>query len=208
LWAVNVDTRTRLASEPAIEDQINRGRFLTIDVSLVFMSMPRTADGQAYLRRLALKRLDAGKTQVEVARLLEVGERSVRRWMAARRVGGDEALISRSSPGRPPKLSNEQAALVVAWLEQSPCTFGFPTERWTAPRVAQLIDRQLGVGFHPRYLNDWLGRRGITPQIPKRTPRERDEQEIQRWMRYVWPNIKKKRWSWMQDWLLRMKPAF
>src|SRR6266498_916262 len=66
---------------------------------------------------------------------------------------------------------------LLNWLSHaSPCDFGFVTERWTAPRVALLIERRFGVRMNHRYLNDWLRHRGgITPQVPERRPRERDQ---------------------------------
>lgn len=81
-------------------------------------------------------------------------------------------------------------------LEQSPCAFGFVTERWTAPRVALLIARHFDVQMNHRYLNDWLWRHGrITPQVPERRARERDEGAIQQWVRGRWPLVKKRRCS-------------
>ena len=50
---------------------------------------------------------------------------------------------------------------------------------------AQLIERTFGVRFHPRYLNEWLTARDITPQKPKRQARERDQDEIDRWRRWM-----------------------
>jgi transposase len=61
---------------------------------------------------------------------------------------------------------------------RSPCDFGFATERWTAPRVAALIESRFGIRMNHRYVNAWLAQRGITPQVPKRRPGERDEQAI------------------------------
>jgi transposase len=77
--------------------------------------------------------------------------------------------------------------------ECSACDFGFVTDRWTAPRVALLIEDRFGVRMHHRYLNDWLWRRGgITPQVPERRPVERDERAIRRWLDERWPAIKKR----------------
>lgn len=155
------------------------------------MSMPRTADVSGYLRRLAVSRVKAGYTQIAVARLLGVGERTLRRWVFQERCSGEVALTSRMPGGRPPKLDDQQTATVLQWLTRSPCEFGFVTERWTAPRVAELIRREWGVSMNHRYLNHWLTRHGVTPQIPARQAQERDEQGIRRWVRYVWPHIKK-----------------
>ena len=139
-------------------------------------------------RRLAVRLLEAGDGPSEVAELVDATVRSVQRWRRA----ADLAAVPQ--PGRPPKLSDEQSAEVVSWLSRSPTAFGFATERWTAPRVAGLIEARLGVAMHPRYLNRWLLRHGdLTPQIPQRRPAERDDAGVERWRRRVWPRIKKTR---------------
>lgn len=167
------------------------------------------ADPPAFLRRLAVQRVDEGYSQSEVAEFIGVSTRSIRRWVAADREGGTEALTTKARPGRPRKLTEQQAAQVLCWLrDASPCDFGFPTERWTAPRVASLIERQFEVSMNPRYLNRWLRRHGISPQIPQPVARERDEAAVRRWVTHVWPWIKKKPARAAQTWFLPMKAAF
>jgi transposase len=80
----------------------------------------------------------------------------------------------------------------LRWLADNPTEHGFPTELWTAGRLGQLIEREFGVAFNPRYLSAWLRCRGITPQKPQRVPRERDPAEIQVWLATDWPRIKKR----------------
>jgi transposase len=172
------------------------------------MSKPRKAGTSEVLRRLAVNRLDEGFGTGEVADLLGVTTRSVQRWALERRRRGADALAARPRPGRPPKLTPDQAATIVTWLEKSPDEFDFPTLRWTAPRVAELIDRELGVQINPRYLSDWLRRHGITPQVPRRLASERDEAEIAWWVSRQWPRIKKKRVNSTPTSFLPMKVAF
>jgi putative transposase len=128
-----------------------------------------------------------------VAELLGVSLRTVQRWWRAWRDDGAAAFAMRAGRGRPPKLSSVQADQVLSWLARSPGDFGFDTQRWTAVRVAELVERLLGVRMNHRYLNDWLARRAVTPQIPARQAAERDEAAIERWKRWEWPVIKKRR---------------
>ena len=156
------------------------------------MFEPRMALPMEQLRRLAVAMALDGEDPEQVAGVLHVSERSVWRRLSAWRERGEAGLATRPGWGRPPKLTDAQAAQVVGWLDRSPCDFGFATERWTAPRVAALIEGRLGVRMNHRYLNDWLGRRGFTPQVPERRPRERDEAAIRAWVAHQWPAIKKK----------------
>lgn len=170
--------------------------------------MPRKADASEYLRRLAVSRVNEGYKQTEVSHFLGVPERTLRRWVALHRSGGTAALIARSPSGRPSKLDDRQTAAVLGWVARSPGEFGFVTQRWTAPRVAELIRREWGVHMNPRYLNHWLTAHRVTPQIPTRQAQERDEQEIQWWVRYVWPRIKKRPVTTGQTWFLPTKAGF
>ena len=142
-------------------------------------------------RRLAVARVREGYEPQEVADFLGVDVRSVYRWLAAWRQSGGAGLVALPGRGRPPKLTDEQTAEILSWLECNPQAFGFPTARWTAPRLAVAVEGAFGVRFHPGYLNAWLQNHGISPQIPSRAARERDPQAIQRWVTLDWPAIKK-----------------
>ena len=142
-------------------------------------------------RRLAVALALDGEAPEQVADVLRVSERSVWRWLRAWREGGDAGLATRPGWGRPPKLTGAQAARVLGWLDRSPCEFGFATERWTAPRLAAVMEGRLGVRMNHRYVSDWLARRRFTPQVPERRPRERDEGAVRAWVDRDWPAIKK-----------------
>jgi transposase len=142
-------------------------------------------------RHLAVQRVCEGFTTQEVAEFLDVDSSSVRRWLIAFRSQGFKGLKARPAWGRPPKLTNTQEKIVRRWLVDNPTEYGFPTELWTAPRLALLIEQEFDVHFHPDYLTTWLRQRGYTPQLPRRIARERNEREIARWLAEDWPRIKR-----------------
>lgn len=156
------------------------------------MLLPWTAVIAEQVRMLALLRLAQGWTQEEVAEFLGVHQRTVRRWRLRVRQEGEAGLSNRPRSGRPPKLSAAQTEQVLCWVEANPRDFDFITQRWTAPRLAAVIQERFGVQLNHRYLNQWLVRHGVSPQIPQRRPRERDPLLIDAWMRHQWPRIKKK----------------
>ena len=152
-----------------------------------------------------MDRVPDGWSSAEVAEFLGVSLASVKRWLARHRAGGDAALAAVPHPGPPPKLTPRRAERVLCRVrERRPRDMGFAADsgsHWTARRVAAVVERRFGVRFNHRYLNDWLSRRGISPQLPQRVPRERDEAAIVRWLRYDWPAIKRgRRW--------RARPSF
>ena len=143
-------------------------------------------------RLLAVQRVLEGYSTAEVAEFLEIDPRSVRRWVAAYRRGGEQRLLCRFSPGRPPKLTLLQEKIIRRWLADSPTEHGFDTELWTAPMLARLIEEEFDVRLNSRYLSAWLRDRGYSPQKPQRVPRERDPKAIAKWLESDWPRIKKR----------------
>lgn len=144
-------------------------------------------------RLLALRKVLQGYSAEEVAEFLEVDPRSVRRWRALFARKGWTSLFAQPISGRPPKLTRTQEKIVLRWLKDPPTEFGFPTELWTAARVAELIRQEWNVRFNPRYLPRWLRQRGLSPQKPERVPRERNDELIAAWVASDWPRIKKRR---------------
>lgn len=109
--------------------------------------------------------------------------------MKAYRERRDAGLKAKPRPGRPRKLTKQQERTVLSWFNKPATKFGFPTELWTAARVAKLIHQKWEVKFHPRYISAWLAQRRVTPQKPRRQPRERNDEAIQRWLDHDWPLI-------------------
>jgi transposase len=151
-------------------------------------------------RHLAVTRVHEGKKPAQIAEFLGVHPSSVRKWWKAYQQQGDAGLAAKPHPGRLPKLTPARQSQVLNWLRKNPKSFGFATELWTAPRVAQVIERKFGVHFHPRYLNAWLTQRNISPQKPQRRPRERDDNAIRRWRSDQWPCLQNARAAWEPIW--------
>jgi transposase len=151
-------------------------------------------------RRLAVARVRSGYTQTEVAQFLDVRLRSVQRWMHTYRIQGLAGLKAKPAPGRPRRLTPAQERRVLSWFRRSPRSFGFPTELWTAARVAEVIQRKFRKTFHPHYILQWLAQRRVAPQKPAQQARERSERKVRRWLREEWPRIKKVRRGGVPIW--------
>jgi transposase len=156
------------------------------------MRTPGSPAELQHRRSLAVERVLDGYSTTEVAEFLGVDPSSVRRWVAAFRQQGLAGLAARPVAGRPPKLTTTQEKIVRRWLAESPTEHGFATELWTAPRLAQIIEQEWGIRFHPDYLTAWLRQRGFTPQKPRRKARERDDDALAQWLAQDWPRIKKR----------------
>lgn len=143
-------------------------------------------------RRLrAIELLKEGLTPVEVAQRVGVDRRSVRRWKAAHRQGGRQALRSQPAPGRPPKLAPEAKEQLEEVLLAGAKSAGFPTDLWTCRRVAEVIADQFAVHYHPSHVARLLHGLGWSPQKPQRRAVERNEEAVQAWVKHDWPRVKK-----------------
>ena len=145
-------------------------------------------------RMHAAELFEQGVIPAEIARRVGVGHQIVSQWRKAWRQGGREALRSGGPVGRNPKLTAEQLQTVNAALVAGAVAFGYATEVWTLPRVAEVIQRVTGVSYHPHYV--WyLLRQQLqwTWQRPARRAIERDEQAIHDWVKQRWPQLKKRR---------------
>jgi len=144
-------------------------------------------------RRHAIALLRRGMKPAVVARMLHVSLVSVGRWRKAVDEGGARVLAAKPVPGRPLKLTLAQRAQIADLLLQGPSSHGFGTELWTLARVAEVIERNFGVSYHPSQVWRILLSLGWSCQKPQSRARERDEQVIARWRRVQWPRIKKSR---------------
>lgn len=144
-------------------------------------------------RKAAIELLNQGHAPVEVASLVGVDRRSVRRWNAAYKKQGQKGVEAKLAPGRPPKLDAKNKKKLEKALLKGAKAVGFYTDLWTCPRVALLVEKLFGVRYHAHHVSKLLHSLGWTPQKPMRRARERDEKEINRWVKEEWPRIKKKR---------------
>jgi len=154
----------------------------------------KAADWREGRRLRAFELKQEGWSQQNIARALGVGKGAVSQWMKrAREGGGKEALRKRSSPGAPPRLSADQRARLPGLLEKGAVAHGFRGEVWTCQRVARVIKREFGVGYHPAHVSRILKGLGFSLQKPDRLADQRDEDAIEEWREKRWPELKKGR---------------
>jgi transposase len=153
-------------------------------------SLPPAA--QQDLRYKTVAAVEKGKTHQEAAQLFGIARGTVTKWVSDKKKHGVAALRSRRR-GRPPapRLKGHQAATVVRIItDRCPEQVKLPFVLWTREAVQMLIDRRyrmkLSLWTVGRYLRRW----GFTPQKPTRTAYERDDEEVQQWLREQYPAIR------------------
>ena len=79
------------------------------------MKCKRTSDGRKLdhqtlqvMRQQAIKAVREGQTATSVAAAFGLNVRTVFAWLAKYSDGGEQALLAKPIPGRPPKVSDEE----------------------------------------------------------------------------------------------------
>ncbi len=144
-------------------------------------------------RMQAWKLHEQGWKQKEIARALGVTEGAVSQWFKKAKTQGVEALRHQPPPGATPKLSQEQRAQLPGLLKQGAEAFGFRGQVWTTARVAQMIQQQFGVSYHPAHCSRLLHNLRYSQQKPIQKATQRDEAAIQAWKEQRWDELKKTR---------------
>jgi transposase len=143
-------------------------------------------------RFAAVKLFEKGFNNSEIGRRLKVSNQTVSRWRRQHHESGKIALRRAGRAGRPPCLDEAEKARLVELLLQGPERLGYETPLWTCPRVADLIEENFEVHYHPGHVWRILRQLNWSVQQPVGRALERKEDLIEDWKRCRWPEIKKK----------------
>lgn len=137
-----------------------------------------TAEELQRRRLRAVELVEQGESPDDVARFLGCGRSSVYTWVKLAKQSL-VALAAKPHLGPKPRLTAERLKELEGLLLKGAKAHGWRTELWTAARVAELIERQFKVRFHPEHVRKVLKRPlRWTSQKPQRRAKERDEVAI------------------------------
>jgi transposase len=148
------------------------------------------------VRLAAAELIEAGASDREVARRLQVTRASANRWRRALAIGGRQALASKGPGGPHCKLSPAQLRELEAVLGAGPAACGWDEdERWTLARIAEVIRDKFGVCYTLSGLHLLLHRIGWNVQVLAWQTARRDEAEIAQRTEEAWP-VGRRRRTW------------
>jgi transposase len=130
-----------------------------------------------------VKLLGKGWRPDDVAEAVGASRAAVYAWKKAAGQHGARAKALASKPQRVPecRLSKPQQTELKRLLKAGPRKAGFPTDLWTLPRVAQLIEREFGVSYHSTHVGRLLKALGFSRQKPQKRSREQDPEAVKAW---------------------------
>ena len=134
-----------------------------------------------------------GRTSGELAHLLGSPRSRVSEWLAHYQAFGVEGLLEGHRSGRPLELTSAQRKQLDDILESGPVAYGLDTGIWTSPMIAWVIEEEFGIPYHPGHVRKLLHRLGFSVQRPRRVLARANADQQNRWQRYTYPSLKKKR---------------
>lgn len=162
------------------------------------MKCKRTSDGRTLdhhtlqvMRIQAVKSVREGQTATSVAAAMGVNIRTVFNWLAKFADGGQNALLAKPIPGRPPKLLAEELRWIARTVrDRTPQQMKLEFGLWTLGLIGELIQRRFGKSLSVSAVSRAMKVLGFTPQKPLYQAWQQDPMLVRTWQHEVFPRIK------------------
>ena len=120
------------------------------------------------------------------------GRSTVPLWIDHWNRHGQKGLWEGHRSGRPRGLSPEEREKLCDILDSGPTAHGLETGIWTSPRVCQVIAEEFEQQYHPGHVRKLLQQLGYSVQRPTTRLVQADLKQHRKWVRYTYPNLKKR----------------
>lgn len=148
---------------------------------------------QYQIRKSIVRLSKNGKTNGEIAEILDVSERHVRSVKKQYTEGGLAALKPKKRGRKEgdkriltPEQENEIQAIIV---EKDPMQLKFKDCMWTRKNIAELIFQKYGINIKLSTLGYYLQRWGFSVQRPVKRAYKQDQEKIGKWLNEEFPGI-------------------
>lgn len=134
-----------------------------------------------------------GYTSGEISNFLSVPRSCVTDWLSSYEQFGIEGILEGHRCGRPRELNEKQLVSLNDIVESGPVAYGYSSGVWTAKMVNRIILDEFEVEYHPNHVWKILDKIGLSLQRPRKILAAADAYKQDRWRRYTFPRLKKKR---------------
>ena len=162
------------------------------------MKCKRTSDGRKLdhhalqvMRQQAIKAVGDGQPVASVAAAFGLNITTVFRWLAKFASGGQNALLAKPIPGRPPKVTaDEMRWIAQAVKDNTPQQFKFEFGLWTLSLLRELINREFGKSLSLESVRRVMKLLGFSTQKPLYQAWQQDPVLVKQWEAETYPTIK------------------
>jgi transposase len=175
---------------PTLEDNQCKaaGKYLTVfQRKLLQVSLQQELTDKQSQRLQIMLLADAGKTQTEICQELGCCQATARHWIMM--VTTNQAHYWKSNPiGRPSLIDEQYLQRLKQLVTTCPRAinvpnknYQYPFKHWTAQKLSQHLQAELGIKITPQHLNRLLKQMGLStrPKPILQTESDRSNQSIQ-----------------------------
>jgi transposase len=132
-----------------------------------------------------------GKTSGEIANVLNVSRVITSKWLRTYEQQGIDGLLEGARSGRPGKLSEVQKIILCDIIDSGPVAYGYSTGVWTSAVIADVIETEFEISYHPGHVRKLLTEFGFSVQSPKRLLAAADKEKRDKWTSRSYLDLKK-----------------
>ena len=148
---------------------------------------------QRYRNERIIAMQEEGKTQSQIAQLLDCSQAWVSQFLKKYRIHGTADLASlRQQRGAKCRLSMEELEQLKTYLKSGALSHGFTTDNWTQKRIVHLIEQEFGVSYHPSHVANLMAKIKFSRQQPTTHSYRKNPAEVKKWKEERLPAAKKK----------------
>jgi transposase len=148
-----------------------------------------------------------GRTAPQIAEILKVHRSKVSLWLYRWQEYGITGILEGHRPGRPNRLSEIQRNAIADILDSGPVAYGFNSGVWTCSMVSRVIKEEFSISYHPAHVSRILHELGFSVQRPQKTLARADKTLQSHWIKYRYPELKKKPKAKKRPSYSKTKPA-
>lgn len=127
-----------------------------------------------------------------IADALQVDRTTVPLWIYKWNNYKEEGLLEGYRSGRNIKLSKENFQVLYDVVDSGPIAYGLNTGVWTSELIANIIKEEFDIEYHPGHVRKILKKLRFSVQRPTTKLINGDPEKKAKWVRYTYPNLKKK----------------
>lgn len=157
-----------------------------------FRSLP--AEERNAIRRTAVRMVNKGEKQKNVATLFGVRYSTVSEWVKKYRESGYTGLKDQNrgakSEDRKLLTTKQEKQIQNMITDKMPDQLKLDFALWTRKAVMELVEREFEIKLGLTTMGDYLRKWGFTPQKPKKRAYEQCSKSVQKWLNEEYPKIK------------------
>ena len=167
-----------------------------MDNELKTNAVSLSPDEQYQIRKSIIRLAKAGKSNSDIAEVLDVSERHVRntkRIYAEQGIAGIKPKKRGRKKGEQRSLTPEQEKEIARQIvDKDPEQLKLPGCMWTRNNIRDLIKRMYNIDMPLSTLGYYLERWGFSVQRPRKQAYKQDEIKVNKWLNVEFPGITKR----------------